>query len=227
MKLTIRRLEIALFSFILLFSSCISTKNFTAVVKSKISETKFDSHSFDSTSISLVVSTLNKNDSLVTVKKVKAYFIPAIFYWGWNRTYGCDISSEYFVNKFSEILKNKAIEFNIAKHLGTRKLELKIEEVPSYFSYTKNGMFLYAVFAYGYSMTEAIYPDEKKFKVSYCIREGETIFKQGSFENRLSQPMPNTYGTTSKFIGKYLDKLNENMALQSNALLDKIVDELY
>lgn len=212
----------------ILLTSCLSTTKLSDTVKSKIGTDFLDEKPAVEEFLILKTDKLPVSDSLVLVEKKKSYFIPAIVFWGKENTLSCDINSRYFVKLFTDILDEKAKEFQLQKHLGDRKLEISIDAVPNNFVYTDKFYFIFAFVAYSYSYLEAVFPLNQNLSITYRILQNDgTEMKSGSFTAPTTESRANTINSHGRFIEKYLDEVKIRFEDQTDKMLDNIINELY
>ena len=132
---------------ITLLTACISTKNYNLIVEPRFKETTtittYENFIFD-------LSSLEKKNSSATSKKVNSKFIPAIFFWKWEKTIMCEINPFVVGQSFQDNFLKYADTLNVAEKLGGEKLEIKVEQIPSSFeySYSVNALMLIIAFSY-------------------------------------------------------------------------------
>jgi hypothetical protein len=165
-------------------------------------------------------------DTLSKVKKLSSYFVPAVFFWAWDRTYKCEVNNEYFVNVFSTLFKQKAEEFKLQKFLGDKKLEISLDAVPSTFIYTNNGTVLFVVVAYSYNFSEYVYSKDQEFKMSYKIKDGDNVVRADTFSFKLEDRYANVRYTTYDLVYKYMDVLKWNFSNKSSEFIERIIEDL-
>ena len=149
-------------------NGCVSTSKMTKVIRDRmpnVAQPTYDYSSF----VTVKSDSLIHTDSLVTVKKEKSYFIPAVFLWAWNHQLACELSSNYMLNIFRKVLADKLKEYNMEKFIGNNKLEINIKKVPNRFKYTNNGSVLFLVFAYSYHFQEVVYRENERFVLTYTF----------------------------------------------------------
>lgn len=207
-------------------NSLLNPKKLSEIVQSKVENEVMSNHRIESDFIVLNSDSLNKQENCVEVKKGKSYFIPAIIFWAWSQKLNCEISGQYFSSIFASILTEKSKEFNLSKHLGDRKLEISLIEVPSGFEYSNNGYFAYALVFYSYGFGELIQPVHQKFIFRYRITEKGTELKSDRFEFIFANQLVNSKFSTVKFINNYLDQLSSDFEMKSNEFIDRIIEDL-
>lgn len=211
---------------VLLFTSCLTQKKLSELVQSKVGSEVASNHKVESEFIVLATDSLNISEKSAVVKKGKSYFIPAILVWAWSQKLNCEISGQYFCSLFASILNEKSKEFNLDKHLGNKKLEISLIQVPSMFSYSNNGYFVYGLVFYSYGFGELIQPDHQNTIFQYRITENGTELKSDRFEFKFVNQLQNTKFSTNKFIEKYIDELSDDFEIKSNEFIDKIIEDL-
>jgi len=211
---------------VFLFTGCLTQKKLSELVQSKVENEVISNHQVESKFIVLNTDSLNMPENSVVVKKGKSYFIPAILVWAWSQKLNCEISGQYFSSVFASILTEKSKEFNLDKHLGNKKLEITLIEVPSRFIYSNNGYFVYGLVLYAYGFGELINPDHQNFIFQYRITENGTELKSNRFEFMFANQLLNSKFSTNKFIEKYVDQLKADFEIKSNEFIDRIIEDL-
>lgn len=215
-----------IFLLVLGFSGCMSTKQLTEIVKSKIEsgipETKFYNTSY----LTLKMDSLVESDSLVNVKKDNSFFIPAIVFWVWKNSMSCEIRNQYFANVFAGILQEKAVEFQLQKHLGDRRLEISLEKVPSRFVYSNSGNVIYGLVFYTYNFSETVYPDGQTLSMSYRIMKDNIELKKEKYIYNFESPYRNFKVSSSRFMEMYLEQLQLDFENKSSEFIERIIEEL-
>jgi hypothetical protein len=210
----------------LFLTGCMSTHDFTNVVKSRLGTYVQIAEKQHDDNVVLKTDKLHYYDSAVVVRKLKSHFIPAIVYWEKVNTISCDINSRYFVNLFSDAFKDAVSEFQLKNHLGTRRLEINLESVPSNFVYSDKfyGVFTLICFSLYY---ENIRPVESQIKLTYRILDGDQVIKTGRYSSVVAKPIKNNFNSHSQFIESYLDDLKSNFEYHSEKAILQILDDLY
>ena len=209
-----------------LFSSCLSQKKMTELVQSKVEKEIVSNHHLENEFIVLNTDSLKKSDNYVVVKNGKSYFIPAILVWAWNKKIDCEISGQYFSSLFAALLIDKVKEFNLEKHLGNKKMEISLIQVPSNFVYSNSGYFIYALVFYSYGFGETIQPNNQQFVFKYRITENGEELKTDRFVFKFENQIQNTRFSTNKFVEKYIDQLSADFEIKSNEFIEKIIEDL-
>lgn len=93
-------LRVAILGLVLLLTSCMTTRNFSEIVKKELGDYATLSQKQLVPNVILKTDQLNGFDSALIVKKKKYYCIPAIVYWQQVNEIDCDINNKYFVNLF-------------------------------------------------------------------------------------------------------------------------------
>lgn len=210
----------------LFLTACMSTHDFSNTVKSKLGTYVGMPEKKQGDNVVIITDKLHFIDSAVVVRKQKSYFIPAIIYWQKVNVLGCDINNRYFVNLFSDVFKDAVSEFQIKKYLGSRRLEINLESVPSSFIYSDKfyGVFTLICFSL---YSENIRPAESQIKITYRIFDGDQVVKTGRYTNVVAKPVKNNFSPRSEFIEYYLNDLKSNFEYHSEKAILQIVDDLY
>lgn len=214
---------LALFTF-LLMASCISTNRLTGYVEPKFQETKTllinDNFVFD-------FSDLKHKSSPVLSTKIKSFFIPAILYWGWNKTIKCEIDPNIVGQSFQESFLYFADSLKLQEKLQGRKLEIKLEKIPNSFVYTHKGNAIIFIYAYTVSDIEAIFPQVQNLWVSYrLILDGKIIKEDELSATNNAQSIMNDWKSTKKFTWFYVDQFKKNNKSMTLEIVNQLLIEI-
>jgi len=138
----------------------------------------------------------------------------------------CEIRSQYFANVFAGILQEKAVEFQLQKHLGDKRLEISLEKVPSRFVYSNSGNVFYGLVFYTYNFSETVYPDGQTLSMSYRIIKDDIELKMESTVIILESPYRNFKVSSSQFVKIYLEQLQLDFENKSSDFIERIIEEL-
>ena len=209
-----------------LLTSCVSTNKFSRFVKPKFenltSETKVEN-----SNITFDLSKLETIEDIVKSEKLKSQFIPAILFWQWENNIACQVSPQ----SVGEMFKSNFIHFSelleLSDKLGNKRLEIKIEEIPSSFVYANKGHTIIFIIAYTVSQLEAIYPENQDFTIKYELRENGQV--KISEEIRITNrdiPVRNIWSSTGKFTRNYMEQFENNIKETAKETVDKIMARL-
>lgn len=215
-----------LFILLFQFSGCLSTNDLTTIVKTRLENEQTLVKRKNSDFLVLKTDALPTSDSLVTIKKDKSYVVPLIFFWAWNKTISCQINSTYFSNTFSYILEEKAAEFQLNKHLGNKKIEIAIEQVPSNFTFTNNGSVLFAVFFYIHNFHEEVLNENQKFIIKYRLTDQGKELRKGILEYNFESKSNNRSLDSYVFLDNYVNELVADFEAKSSEFVEKIIEDL-
>lgn len=208
----------------MLLTSCVSTKKFTSFVEPRFIDAKVNTNSgnfvFDFTNFE------NTNTPVVS-KKLKSQFIPAILYWEWNNTIKCEIDPKIVGQLFQENFLYFADTLKLQDKLQGRKLEIKLEKIPSNFVYTNKGSTIIFIFAYAISTLEAIFPQEQNLMISYKLTEDGKTIKEGKLDvANKDQPLKNVWKSTKKFTWLYIDQFKQNNQTMTKEIVENLLIEI-
>jgi len=210
----------------LFLTACMSTHELSNVVKSKLGVYVQMPEKKQVDNVVIKTDKLHFFDSAVVIHKQKSYFIPAIVYWQKVNTLSCDINNRYFVNMFSDVFNDAVSEFQLKKYLGSRRLEINLESVPSNFIYNDKFYGVFALISFSLYI-ENIRPIESQIKVTYRILDGDQVVKTGRYTNVVAKPVKNNFSPRSEFVEYYLNDLKSNFEYHSEKAILQIVDDLY
>jgi hypothetical protein len=203
-----------------------NTKRLSRLVTKKISQVKIDTAN-RTDYLSFFASPLPATDELVQAEQLKSMFIPAIVYWHWNTTIGCDINSRYLAGLFSNSIAMQAEKKELRAKLKGAKVEVFIEELPNRFVYVNKGYVIFLLVAYTLSGVEGFFPDTKQFslKLSFRIMNDGVISSSNSVELKGVPTNVNKW-STQKFVDNYLDAYVVNIETLSAVVVDKIINTI-
>ncbi|MBN2766938.1 MAG: hypothetical protein JXR27_11245 [Paludibacteraceae bacterium] len=206
-------------------NGCVSTSKMTKVIRDRmpsVAQPTYDYSSF----VTVNSDSLIHTDSLVTVKKEKSYFIPAVFLWAWNHRLACELNSDYMLNIFRKVLADKLKEYNMEKFIGNNKLEINIKKVPNRFKYTNNGSVMFLVFAYSYHFQEVVYRENESFELTYVFTDDNGNQRGDS----ISYTFPVEYKTAGlsgySYVQDYMVGLKYDFEMKTAEFVDRIIEGL-
>jgi len=211
------------------FSSCISSRTLKKYVKTALpyNAEEIVNKQLAMTDYTLICTdSVNYTDSVVAIKKTKGYFIPAILFWTWDSTFETNINKNIYLQTLTSTFEERAIEFELKKHLEGRKLVVTVERLPSSFYYSSNGWFVFLLYSYSYSFGENIKPNDQKFRVRYKVLQDGTEVVNDMYERSFVTTSTNNFSATDKFIANYLDETKLNFKKACEELFDRIVENL-
>ncbi len=106
-----------------------STKKLSQLATEKISQAKIDTAKHTDY-LSFFVSPFPVTNELIQTEQLRSMFIPAIVYWSWNTTIGCDVNPRYLAELFSNSIVVRAEKRELRSKLKGAKVEVFIEELP-------------------------------------------------------------------------------------------------
>jgi len=210
----------------LMMCSCISTKEYADYISQKyatdqpIATAHCDSIHFQTSSNAM-------SDSLVDVKNLKSYFIPAGIYWGWNKTLRCELNESMVAQRFQQYFLYYADSLNLKEKLKNKRLEIRIDTIPNRFIYTNRGDVIFLLFAYSYAAIESVYPEKQTLSLSYQLFENNIETKAGTvLLDDINQPYINMMKSTKKLTWEYLDLYEDNLKTQGKRLATRFQYEV-
>ncbi len=169
-----KRILFVIFLFLLLASSCVSTKKFASYVNQKTENIQNFGSPSDNIEIRFAKPVTTEN----SFTRLKHLFIPAIFYWQWNTVIQCQLRTDFSIQFFKKEINKYADSLNLSDKLGKKKLIINIEQFPNAFVYTRKGRFIFVLVAYSYSDLEVILPIKSDFIADYQIVENDSVVKK-------------------------------------------------
>ena len=212
---------------LLIMTSCISTHHFNDIVRERYGNNNISVPEIPQKSyISFDINQL-QNQSLVTSKKLKNLFIPAIIYWQWDNTIEWKLNPLKYGSYFCRQMTLYADSLNLDKILQNRKIKITIENFPNSFYYTHKGFTLILVVSYLYSDVETIIPDEKELKLTYQITKNDsTEFSNTVYFKLPYKPINNVWKSTKKYTWNFIDQYEENLNTLSKIVVQEIVEDI-
>ncbi|MDR2423919.1 MAG: hypothetical protein LBD59_04245 [Prevotellaceae bacterium] len=181
----------------------------------------------DSGNIVFDYTELDSIDKPVVATKLKSLFIPAIFYWQWNRTIKCKIDPRTVGQAFQEHFLNFADELNLYEKLQGRQLEIKLEKIPNSFIYTDNGFAIIYIYGYMMSSKEAILPQVKNLVISYKLTDAKQTVQEGRIEIAdKNEPIYNQLKLVKTFTWSYIDVFKHNNKTMAQETVEQLLTDI-
>lgn len=221
-----KKIVIGILFCLVILSGCISTQEMSRIIENKI---KKDTSGYIVASdwYSIKSDSLPKMDSIVRVKKIKSFFIPAILYWELEHTLKCEINPKIPVNYFTKKFIEIADSVDLKSKLKGKKIEISISEIPSSFIYTEKERAIILIVGYIVGGQEVIYSDYKNFKISYKVFENNQVAETGYLTIKNIDPsLKNTWASTNKFVSMYINQYRLNSGIMYKELIEKLLKEL-
>jgi len=216
---------LALFFAVVSLSGCISTTKMADVIRDRMPIVKQSDYDFSSF-VTIKTDSLAKTDSLVTVKKEKSYFIPAVFLWAWHYQFACELSSDYMLDIFRKVLADKLREYNMEKFIGNNKLEINIGKVPNRFKYSNIGTVLFWVLSYTPSFEEVLYRENESFNISYTFTDDLGNTRGDSLTYTFPKQYKSSDVTGYYYVEDYMMSLKYDFEMKSVEFIDRIIEGL-
>jgi len=221
------QIRILLFIALIFFmTGCITVSEFDSVVRPKVEAEMVTKTTVKTDYLVLKTDKLPVTTPPVNIKKLSSFMVPLGVFWGWERSYNCDINSQYFSNIFAITLKQKAQEFELQKCLGNKRLEVTLDEVPKGFLYSNTGTVYFFMVVYFYNYNEVIYPQEQNFKISYRLMQGNNELKKDTFIYQFKEPIKNSVHMSVDFLDFYMQDIRTNFEAKSDEFIERIIEEL-
>ena len=133
-----------LYLIFLALTNCVTTKTINKIVVDKYRYTNLQNLKNDNFSIT---NTFDGKE-LVTTKKLKSNFVPAIFYWSSSKIFSTEINHVVIVNSINDYANEYANAINFKNKLGNKQIYLNIKSVPKDFIFSEsNNTIFILVFA--------------------------------------------------------------------------------
>jgi len=205
---------------VVFFASCVSTEKYQQIVTSKVRESLAIKPTTKNENLYISVQNLPASDSLVNVKRIKYYFIPAIVFWAYENTLKCELSPRSVGEKIAYLI---AADPLLSEKLIGQKLEISIEAVPNVFIYSNKGFGMFLLFYAFSSGSETLMTFGDDLKINYWISATGKDTKKGSIKvadqtEKFSNIMKSTKKFTWFFLNEYDNSL-ENMSHECALIL--------
>ena len=210
----------------LLFTSCVSSKKYSNYVKPKfeLSENRMKEKNGN---ITFDLSKLETIEGVVKSEKLKSQFIPAILFWQWENNIKCNVSPQSVGNMFETSFLYYSELLGLTEKLDNKRLDIKIEKIPSNFVYANKGYAIIFIVAYTVSGLEAIYPEKQDFVIKYEITEnGQDILSDEIQIENKDIPMKNIWSTTKGFTKKYVEQFENNIKETAKETVQMLLDKI-
>lgn len=223
-----KSLNLKIIAFLVIFvalGGCVSTSKMTGIIRDRmpnVAQPTYDYSSF----VTVKADSLIHTDSLVTVKKEKSYFIPAVFLWAWNQQLDCELSSDYMLNIFRKVLADKLKEYDMEKFIGDNKLEISILKVPNRFKYINSGSVLFLVFAYSYHYQEVVFRENESFVLTYTFTDDLGNKRGDSISYTFPEKYKNSGLSGYNYVEDYMMGLKYDFETKSAEFVDRIIESL-
>lgn len=212
---------------ILLLGSCIGPKQYSRYVTERYD--KAPKYQLTPPSgISVDASAITRFNSVASVAKRNAYFIPALFYWGWDTELFCSLDGLIPVNQFIGTINRYADSIHLSQKIRNRQLELSVVSVPREYTYLDRGDLIFILLAYVEIDKQAAYPENKDLIVNFKLRNGDIVEKQGQIvvpDANMAYSKSRHRGTR-KFVNKYHDIYDRNIDRMTRQFLLLLNDKL-
>jgi hypothetical protein len=165
------------------------------------------------------------------VKKKKIVFIPALIFYYWKADYECMIGRKNIIENPENFIKesfiteaNRSGSFIASKDSGDYTLELAVNGMESKGPYREHGYLFFLVYA-RYSNHYSAGPGVSNMTVSYKLKRGDQLIKEGVIEKSSMTPMP--YSRSAKVLRKnYTINMTEALSKGIKAVIENIVKEI-
>jgi len=211
----------------LFLSGCVSTSKYYDYVYQKQSKGATIHPDTNHAYIRFNADKLPQTDTLVQVKKVRSFFIPAIIYWQWEGTKKCELNARKYADVFFNKFQFFADSLNLQQQLNGQRLEITMENIPHCFFYMEKGYVIVLLYTSIANDLEAIYPQREELGFTYKLYSGEVVTKSGFIEiDRFDEFMENQSWSTKKFTWFYLEQYEKSIVDLSKAAVERLSNEL-
>lgn len=217
----------SLFLLALSLSACTNLNKFNRFVNQKYSANQLTSFDYKTDLVNVSSAEIVKQDSLCRTERIKAIFIPALFYWYWNNTIKCTIDPKFYAQRLEYDLKIAAETSNIREKLNGNKINISIKSFPSSFIYMNKGHLLFALLSYAMIYKEGIAPLSQNMILDFEILKNDTVVRKNTIEIPNNNVfIKNSWNSRKKLTWQYLDDYENNLKKQSSEAILKISNDL-
>lgn len=160
--------------------------------------------------------------------KGNSKFIPALFYWKWQRNFNCTLNKSIPVSNFSTTVFTYAASKNLRDKLNGARLELTIDQFPNVFTFKDYGWAVFVLVWYISHQSVSVDPENKDLVVSYnIIKDGATL-KHGIVtiaDRNIPIGLKFMQGT-EKMAWKYLDQYDNNIKIMAKQFIDQLLTQI-
>jgi len=156
-----------------------------------------------------------------------SHFLPLLVYWQWDDRLSCTLNPKIPVYNFTSTATNYAAKKGLKQKLGTQRVELHIDKMPSTFAIDDKAHLVWVIYAVGWDFV-SIQPEKQDMVVSYRVLQGDTEVKKGTITvTDINKPIPiGFYQSVKKKTWSYLEDYDANIATMTRTVIDKLVEEL-
>ncbi len=165
----------------------------------------------------------------VNTKRLNSTFLPLLLFWMGGERLQTEIDNSYFINLFSEALRQKDKSYNLKQLLEGRSLEITLEKLPNLYRFDSSWYFFFLFFVYGFGEQQVMYSVRPELQLSYSILEaGGRELRNGRISVKHENMIYNkSLTSTESFTEMYFKALENEFYNQSSNLLEQIIDEIY
>ena len=181
----------------------------------------------ENTNITFDLSELETIEDTVKSENLKFQCIPAILFWQWENNIKCQISPQSVGNIFKSNFIHYSESLGLAEKLGNKKLDIKIDEIPSSFVYANKSYIIIFIVGYSLYQLEAIYPNKQDIVLQYKFQENgqDDISEEIRIENK-DISMKNIWSTTGRFTQNYVEQFNNNIKKSAIEAIQIILNKI-
>jgi hypothetical protein len=210
-----------------IFSSCVSTKDFTSAALEKVKPMMMSTPMKNADYLKLDTLGTPIQKEQVTTKRTKAYFVPLILFWSGGETTQTEINNQYFINLFSEALYDRDKFYDLKEKLDGRILEITLTKLPNLYEYQSRWYFYFAITAYGGGTLQRFYSAIPNLEAMYVIKKPDgTELKSGKVSVENKNIMYGGSGSENGLAKRYFQNLENEFYNQSSNLLEQIIKKL-
>ena len=227
MKKQISLFTTILLSFVLLFSSCLSSKKLDSFVAGQFNNELPKPDKKKNPDITVSSSISFATGDVSSSSKKTTNFLPLILYWQYDYRHTCQLNPAIGVNYFRKnilLLANKGLN----QKLNGRQLELSVDEVPSAFSLTDKGRVIYLLLYAIQWHKIYVEPDSKDLVVSYKLLDKGAEMKSGKItvKNVAKNQNIRFFQSWKSAISEFLGEYNLDIAAMTKNFVNSLVQEL-
>lgn len=152
--------------------------------------------------------------------------LPLLFYWQWKYSNHCKLNPGIAVNNFSKAVNGPYYKL-FQQKLNGQTLELKIEQVPSEFSFIDEAHLIWLIYAFGWDKVY-LHPSEENLVVSYKTLLNGQVNKTGTItiRNKEANKGLRFFQSWRSLVSEYITEFNADINSMAKEFAQQLNDEL-
>ena len=129
------------------------------------------------------LSLLDSTGIPITATTRRAQFVPALFYWKWDKQVVCSVDQRAIGRLFVERVSHHADSLGMNTYLGARELRIQLDGMPHTFTYRDHGHVLFAIFFYATGGAQLFHPNEEELVLRYTLLDQGQVVDNGTLRS--------------------------------------------